>query len=88
MQAGRPEEEWTPVDPPDLSDDYLVVELQPGGRMHTASAIPVQPHGEEQPHPQQEEQEELHHLHQEEQVHLQQEGQERPQEQEELEQLQ
>ena len=58
--GGRPEEVWTPVDPPDLSDDYLEVELRPEGGRHTAGATPVQPHGQERPHPQQEEQEEPH----------------------------
>ena len=80
--GGRPEEVWIPVDPPDLSDDYLEVELRPEGCTHTAGATPVQPHGQGRPHPQQEEQEEPHQAQQEEQVHLQQEGQERPQERE------
>jgi hypothetical protein len=84
-QAGRrPEETWTPVDPPDLTDDYLVVELRPGGP--GASPIPVQPPGEERPQPQQEEQEEPLHPQLEEQAHPQQEGRERPQEREEPEQ--
>ena len=76
QEGSRPGETWTPVDPPDLTDDYLVVELRPGGP--GASPTPVQP-PEEGWQDLQEEQKELRHPQQEEKTHPQQEERERPQ---------
>ena len=87
--GGRPEETWTPVDPPDPTDDYLVMVPRPGGP--GAGPIPVQPPRQEQQQPQQEEQEEPPHPRLEEQAHPREEREqlqereepERPEEQEE-----